>query len=1014
MNRLGRICALTLLGAAGLLAQATASATLQGTVTDKSGAVIPNAAVKISSPSTGLAREGTTNQTGLYRFDLLPAGMYTLRVTAAGFAAATYEKLELAVGATTTIDPSLNPSSQAETITVEATGAPLVDTAKTDVSLAIRPQDVVNLPLNGRDFVNLAYLAPGAKPVDSYDPTKNRMGIFAINGSSGRNVNVTVNGVDNKDNTIGGPVMQFPLEAIQEFNISTQRFSAANGRSEGGAVNVITKSGSNQFHGSAFYFGRAKELNALNYFEKRENGGTGQKGPFRRDLFGGSIGGPLIKDKTFLFFAIERQREDTSTVADGNAVRELTLVQNLGAKPASVFPTPYRDWRYNGRLDHRFNEKHNMFLTYSNQNNRGENDQITPTSDLTGGNFTTNQLILANATFNSVLTPNVVNAFTSGYQYWHNLIDTPALSPTFFFTVAPNAPTFGTNVNVPQESGQAKWQFRDDLSIVKGKHALRVGMDLVYQPKLGGFFKNNPTLTMTFQDLPSKILSDRATYPQGFATPGAVLTMQATSGDPYFYLKGGAKMFGTYFQDDWKMTRRLTVNLGIRWDKDFNLVGNEALARSRTMLALQAIRSPFGGLAQNYGKAFSPRFGFGYDVTGNGRHVIRGGYGIYFGQTFLNIPLFMLQQANDTVFGTVLDLTSSGPGDTAASIVNGTNIRLSAWRFGVDPMPVIPPAATRLADGARGRAIDPHYAPPYNQQWNIGYAFQLNPNNVVEVEYVHTLGLRESKTFTINERRPGVATRTLEAQLRAAGQPVLGRIEVEQSVGRSRYDGLNVSYRRRLTNHFSVNTNYVLSKAVAYFGNAAAFRNRPTDLDNIFAKYDLGPTPNDERHRWVVSGIVDLPWKIRLAPVMQWASARPYEATQGIDALGFGGGQANPHAILKKSDPENYTATAAFTAAQLRAGLADGSLFISNYNSRRGAMFYQLDLRATKNVKIRERANVELFFQAFNLTNRANFGNTFQGNIRSATFGQPTNFLTPNGAILPRSFSGEFGARFSF
>ena len=235
-------------------AQITATATLQGTVTDKSGAVVPAAEVRVTSRETGEVRSGASNGSGIYTFNLLPAGHYDVRVSVKGFSTAVFENVELAVGRTSTIDAQLSPSTQAETVTVESAGAALVDVERTDVSRAVTPAEVENLPLNGRDFVNLAVLAPGARPVASYDPTKNRIGVFATNGSSGRNVNVTVNGIDDKDGTVGGPVMQLPLEAIQEFNISTQRFSAANGRSEGAAVNLITKSGTNSFHGSLFFF----------------------------------------------------------------------------------------------------------------------------------------------------------------------------------------------------------------------------------------------------------------------------------------------------------------------------------------------------------------------------------------------------------------------------------------------------------------------------------------------------------------------------------------------------------------------------------------------------------------------------------------------------------------------------------------------------------------------------------------------------------------------------------------
>jgi hypothetical protein len=1016
MRKLCLIAAFAAL-AAGVLtpaafAQATATATVEGTVTDKTGAVIPKATVKLTNEATGFVREKTTSDVGLYRFDLVPAGMYNLRVSAPGFASLNFEKVELAIARTTTLDASLSPSQQAETITVEATGAPLVDTTKTDVSLAIRPNDVIELPLNGRDFNTLALLAPGAKPVDSYDPTKNRVGVFGVNGSGGRNVNVTVNGIDNKDNTVGGPVMQFPLEAIQEFNISTQRFSAANGRSEGAAVNVVTKSGSNQYHGSAFYFFRDKALNTLNYFEKAENGGTNEKSPFRRHQVGGTIGGPIVKDKLFFFFAMERQIEDTSISANPQAFTELNLVRNLGAEPATIIPTPYRDWRYNGRVDYRINEKHNIFASYNAQFNNGENDQTDENTDLTGGNTTVNELLLGNLTLNSVLTPTIVNSFTAGYQYWNNLIDAKVFRPNLQF---PGGINFGTNVNVPQQSYQAKWQFRDDLSIVRGKHALRMGFDFVYQPKLGGFFVFDATPVYTFFDLPSVILNNRTRYPQGFATPGAVSAIAATAGDPYFNLEGGAKMAGVYFQDDWKVTKRLTINVGLRWDKDINLLGARQQENNRTFQALKRIGHPFGQeLPQDYNLGLSPRFGFAFDVTGSGRHIVRGGYGLYYGQTFLNIPLFMIQQANPTLFAQVVGPVSSGAGDPNSDIVPGSGgIRLGNWRFGVDRL-VVPPPATAFSGGEIGRLVHPDYRPPYTQQFNVGYAFQINQNNVIEIEGVRTLGLHESKTVPINVRRGGTA-RDLDAAFRAAGLPLLGRIDVVRSIGRSWYHGLNISYRRRLSNRFSVNTNYVLSEAKAYNGGPAAFGNRPTDINNVFARHDLGYSPNDERHRWVVSGIVQAPWGFQLAPIMQWASARPYNLTQGIaDVFGFGGGQGATHAVLRRDNPDNVQATAALTAAQLRAGIADGSLYQAPFNAARGTMFFQLDLRASKFINFGDRARVEMFFQAFNLTNRANFGNNFVGNIRSGAFGQPNGFITPSGVIIPKSFSGEFGARFSF
>src|SRR5438552_6066402 len=305
-------------------AQVTASSSIQGTVTDKSGAAIVGAEVTVTSAATGVSRSMKTGADGSYRFDPLSVGVYSLSVSMTGFDKARAERVQTLVGSTTSQNFTLNVGSATETVEVSAE-APLVDALKTDVSQNITPKEVQDLPLIGRDVANLAYLTPGVKAADSYDPTKNRYAILSVNGDGGRNVNVTVNGVDNKDNTVGEPVMQLPLEAVQEFAISTQRFSAANGRSEGAAINIITKRGSNQYHGSAFGFFRDEALNAIDTFAAK----GGQKAPYSRQFFGGSIGGPFIKDKMFGFFALERQREHTSKPENPDAFTELNLVKSL-------------------------------------------------------------------------------------------------------------------------------------------------------------------------------------------------------------------------------------------------------------------------------------------------------------------------------------------------------------------------------------------------------------------------------------------------------------------------------------------------------------------------------------------------------------------------------------------------------------------------------------------------------------------------------------------------------------
>jgi len=1028
---------LATMGSARLHAQATASGTIQGTITDKSGAVVAGVEVVATNKGTAAARTVTTNDSGAFRFDLLPAGNYNVKVTRSGFSTLE-QNLELFIGQTVTTDFSLTIGATSQLVEVSS-DVPLVDQTKTDLSQNITPKEVEELPLLGRDVANLAYLVPGVKAADSYDPTKARYAILSVNGQGGRNVNVTINGVDNKDSTVGGPVMQMPLEAVQEFVVSTQRFSAANGRSEGAAINLITKSGTNNFHGSAFGFFRDKDFNAINALEEKAGG----KGPYSRQFFGGSIGGPIIKDKLFGFFAYERQREHTSLTEQASAFTELTLAAGAGfaAQPSSTIPTPFFESRYNGRLDYRFNDRETAYISYSSQANNSLNDQSNGTADLTSGNFTKNHLQVANATLSSVLSNTLINSFTFGYQFWNNIIDSDTKVPLIAFA---GGESFGTNANVPQESYQRKFQFRDDVSKTMGRHTLKVGVDFIFNPKLGGFFESNSTLNIIFFDDPSTILANPKTcgpdpknnpqfcYPQGFATPGAVATMAASGGNPYFDMPGGTKQLGLYFQDEWKATRRLTLDLGVRWDKDFNLIGASAIKGSRTFEELVAIGSPYAALPHDDNKDFSPRIGFAYDLTGQGKHVLRGGYGLYYGNVFQNIPLFMIQQANPTIYQGLFNINGNGPLTSCTDcIVPGTNIPLSQWRYGVDPFPTIPPPLTDLVAGATGRLMDPKYRNPVSQQFNFGYQWALTNHSVIEVDYIHELGLHENKTININPiiatgvdntdpANPAlIASRPLAGAFAGAGVPVLGRVMDEQSINRSRYDGLNFSYRQQLYKHFSLNANYSLSRAMGWAVQSAGpdpnfssgFRNYPHDPLNPWDPRDFGPTPNDERHHVTISGIAQLPWGFQISPILQYGSARPYDIRSNFDVLDRGSGYSRP-VIVPNDDPTNYTAIGSSVAA-FRC-LQANTCHQVGYDQFRGDPFFELDMRVAKNIRFGEHRNLQLIFQAFNLTNKTNYGNNFVITAGQPDFRTPNNFINQGSTLIPRAFVGEFGARFTF
>lgn len=665
-------------------------------------------------------------------------------------------------------------------------------------------------------------------------------------------------------------------------------------------------------------------------------------------------------------------------------------------------------------MDWTINDKNTAYVSYSSQANNSLNDQSDGTGDLTNGNYTTNHMQLANFTLNSVLSSTTVNQFTAGYQYWNNVIASHISAPLVTF---PDA-SFGTNTNVPQQSYQRKWQFRDDISKTMGKHTLKGGVDYMWTPVQGGFFEFSSTLEIDFAADPSAILGDKATYPQGFATPGLVTGMGIANGDPYFNV--ATKQLGLYFQDDWKVSPRLTLNLGLRWDKDYNMIGLSDIKNSRTYQLLVALNSPISNpyvsrLPHDSNKDFSPRIGFAYDVTGRGVHVIRGGFGLYYGNIFQNIPLFMEQMSNPTVFQQVISLTS--PTD----IVTGTGIPLGSWRYGVDPMPLIPPPSAQLADGSVGRLMDPAYQNPVSEEFNIGYSWAPNANSVIETEYTHVLGLHENKTMNIDQKIPlngSCCTRPLDAAFAASGLPSLVSVRDEQSIGRSHYDGVYFSYRQRMTHNFSLNANYTLAWANSYSGGGSSFRNYPRLSTNPFASYEFGPSPNDERHHVTLSGIFNLPMGFELSPIIQFGSARPYGTTNSSNTLNTGGGTGIA-VVVPKNNPTDWFAFAGDNTGAQNCfyglnGVAPDCT-IAKYDPLRGDPFFELDLRLSKNFRFGERMNLQLIAQAFNLTNRANYGNDYNDNIGDQpTFGHPAGFMNPASTIIPRAIWGEMGVRFTF
>jgi len=425
---------------------------------------------------------------------------------------------------------------------------------------------------------------------------------------------------------------------------------------------------------------------------------------------------------------------------------------------------------------------------------------------------------------------------------------------------------------------------------------------------------------------------------------------------------------------------------------------------------------------------------------------------MYFGNTFQNIPLFMEQQSNATIFQTAFSISGSQP-------VPGTGIPLSSWRFGVDPLPTIPPPSHNLNAGATGRIMDPDYRNPVAEEWNGGYTWSLTSKSVIEAEYIHVLSLHENKTINLDPRIPvnpaliqslkvtetaaGAPTCAplptgcgfffpLDAAFTAAGVPVLGSVRDEMSIGRSRYDAMNLSYRQRNFHKVDLIANYTLARAVGYDPDGGSFRYYPRDPRNPLSQFEFGPAFNDERHHITIAGTVRLPWGIEVSPILQAGSARPYNPISSNNLLNLGGGSSGGALIVTNSDPNNLRSATllpippacllvpgntASTCLRIQEAQCyySGNCHVAPYDSQRGDPYFNMDTRLAKNIRLGEHRNLQLAFQAFNLFNHANYGYNFDNLVENTgTFARPVGFINPTSSVLPRAFTAEFGARFTF
>ncbi len=970
----------------GALAAAAAPAwaqqttgTIAGRIIDAQGAVVPGVTVTGKNVETGFVRSEVTDGTGAYRLAALPVGTYDLTAELQGFTRVENKGIVVNVGQTLDVAMTLKLATVSETITVTG-GTPLIETTSSSVGGVVDIGRIENLPLNGRQFANLAATIPGVGLGYHSDPTKSTQYSPQIGGGNGRNLNYQIDGGDNNDDTVGGLLQLFPLEAIQEFNFVTSRYKAEYGRSNGGVMNIVTKSGTNSPRGSWFTLMRDTAMNAKTQTEINSDA---EKQDYSRWQYGGSFGGPIVKDKVHYFGAFERTQQDTFQVVD-----------TLGLFPSEdgTFATPYRETLLTVKGTMNLNAANYLSVRYG----RNENSQpygASPTTPVSGWGVSGNSFNSFNVNHNWVLGGSKLNEIVFQYADFSNAISANSTDPTENFQ---NGVSVGQNGNTPQATQQKKWQFRDDFSWrMEGMggvgHDMKAGFNYIHEPTLFITF-NTGTNDYTYNHLDNNLNGPLSTVTRNGGAAEANIPLN---------------QYAFYVQDDWRVNNRLTLNLGLRYDlidgiqvdqsKNPNFVKVQIAGAAGLLKGIKGLEN--AGLdPKEDTNNWQPRMGFAFDVRGDARDVIRGGWGVYQDVGYTN---------SNNLFAAI-DATGIGSG-SVFNVDNAAGIRNPDGSFYQVGQPISNIASQNQANANAlpliGQWVDPRLQMPYTRQTAFGWSHQVSSSTTFNVDFVRNDGRDLNVRPRINTRPVGQPTAArrlafLDLQPNAVGtRPAVSR-------GKSEYTALIMGVRRRMSNGFDFSASYTLGEANSTIGTAGDELNS-NNMQEAELLYDdprvFGPTSRtDARHTVSAAMVWQAPWGISVAPLFLARSALPVSITEGLDLNGNG---------------ENNDLPAKAYAFD---GVGNAPKEIGNcetWNCGRGAARWQMNLKVAKSFRLHGTMRVEAIGEIFNLFN-ANNPATFRATRLLGTGLPNPDFLQPSefsGDFQnPEQRVGQIGFRFTF